>query len=115
MNIEEIVKIVDAEVVEGKGRHAIDIDQVFASDLMSDVLTINAGHTLMLVTGLANIQTIRTCEMAEIKTILFVRGKKATDDMKQLASENEMVLMETEYSLYRTSGLLYQAGIKPVY
>ncbi|MGI5914182.1 MAG: hypothetical protein ACOX5K_05605 [Bacteroidales bacterium] len=115
MNIEEIVNIVDAEVVEGKGCHTKDIDQAFASDLMSDVLTIDTGHTLMLVTGLANIQTIRTCEMAEIRIILFVRGKKVTDEMKKLASENKMVLMETEYSLYKTSGLLFQAGIKPVY
>jgi predicted transcriptional regulator len=114
MNIEEIVNIVDAEVVEGTGCHT-SIDQAFASDLMSDVLTIDTGHTLMLVTGLANIQTIRTCEMAEIKIILFVRGKKVTDEMKKLASENKMVLMETEYSLYKTSGLLFQAGIKPVY
>ena len=115
MNIEEIVGVVDAEIVEGNDRQNRGVDQVFASDLMSDVLTINAGHSLMLVTGLANIQTIRTCEMADIKTILFVRGKKVTDDMKKLASENEMVLMETRYSLYRASGLLYQAGILPVY
>ncbi len=115
MNIEEIVNLVGAAIVEGGGHQNRVVDQVFASDLMSDVLTINAGHSLMLVTGLANIQTIRTCEMADIKTVLFVRGKQVTEEMKKLASENEMVLMETGYSLYRASGLLFKAGILPVY
>ena len=72
-------------------------------------------HYRQVLLPVWRIQTIRTCEMAEIRIILFVRGKKVTDEMKKLASENKMVLMETEYSLYKTSGLLFQAGIKPVY
>jgi hypothetical protein len=44
----------------------------FASDLMSDVLTLDCNGVL-LVTGLCNMQTIRTAEMADVSCILFVR------------------------------------------
>lgn len=115
MNIEEIVKLVEGEVVEGENFKDREVDHVFASDLMSDVLTIPTSNSLMLVTGLSNIQTIRTCEMADIKTILFVRGKAITEEMKELAQENDMVLIQTRYSLYRASGELYKLGILPIY
>lgn len=115
MKVDEIVPLVAGKIVEGEEFKQKEIDCVFASDLMSDVLTIRSDKTLMLITGLANVQTIRTCEMSDIKVIMFVRGKKASEDMIELANENEMTLIETNYSLFRTSGILYQAGVSPVY
>lgn len=115
MKIEEINSIIEGNVVTGQMPSNKEMDCAFASDLMSDVLTINTDKSLMLITGLANLQTIRTCEMSDIKVILFVRGKKVTEEMMELAAENEMILIETNYSLYRTSGLLYAAGLKGVY
>ena len=48
--------------------------------LMSDVLTVEADDAV-LITGLANIQAIRTAEMADISCILFVRDKEITPNM----------------------------------
>ena len=107
--------MINGKVVVGAELGEQDVDRVFASDLMSDVLTIKNASHLMLMTGLCNLQTIRTCEMAEIKVVMFVRGKKVTEEMKELAEENEMLLFETDYSLYRCSGILYQAGLQPLY
>ena len=70
---------------------------------------------VLLVTGLCNLQTIRTAEMAEVSYILFVRGKKVTPDMLELARENNMVLLETDHSMYHTVGELYSAGLLPIY
>jgi hypothetical protein len=53
--------------------------------------------------------------MAEIHYILFVRNKKATPAMVELAAENNMLIMETPYSLFKTSGILYSGGLMPVY
>ncbi len=69
----------------------------------------------MLVTGLCNIQTIRTMEMADLSTVIFVRGKKATEDMIEIAQENDMIVLQTDFSMFRTVGLLWEAGIKPVF
>ena len=115
MKREEFLRLIEGTVVAGASCEEQEVEHVFASDLMSDVLTIKNANHLMLVTGLCNMQTIRTCEMAEVKIILFVRGKKVTEEMKELAEENEMLLIETDYLMYRCSGILYEAGLPPLY
>jgi hypothetical protein len=89
-------------------------ENAFASDLMSDVLTLK-NDNLVLITGLVTLQTIRTAEMADINCIIFVRNKKASPEMVRLAMENGIDLIECKFSMFRTSGLLYQSGLKPVY
>lgn len=115
MNVVEIAKLTEGKIVIGDKFVDREVEVVFASDLMSDVLTINTNKPLLLVTGLANIQTIRTCEMADIRNVLFVRGKEITEEMKELAEENDMVLIATKFSAFRTSGVLYTSGMKPLY
>lgn len=115
MKIIEIAELVDAHIVAGENMTDKNMEQGFASDLMSDVLTLKTEANLMLITGLANLQTIRTAEMGDITTILFVRGKKVTEEMIELAEENNMILMETKYSMYKVCGILYQSQLLPVY
>ena len=112
MKIQRIQELTDASIVCGSEKQENDVQCAFASDLMSDVLTLDCGDVL-LVTGLCNLQTIRTAEMAEVSYILFVRGKKVTPDMLELA--RDMVLLETDHSMYHTVGELYSAGLLPIY
>lgn len=114
MTIEEIAKLIDAEIVCGHGRTNLKIDFAFASDLMSDVLTLKEDN-VMLITGLANMQTIRTAEMSDIECVIVARNKKISEEMKELAIENELVVLECRYSVFKTCGLLFQAGIAPVF
>lgn len=90
------------------------VTKAFASDLMSDVLTLLTDN-LLLITGLNNVQAIRTAEMADIRAVLFVRGKQPTEKMTELAHENGILLMGTPYSMYRTAGILYKAGLGYVF
>ena len=90
-----------------------DITTAFASDLMSDVLTLK--QTPLLVTGLCNLQTIRTCEMAGLEIIIFVRKKKATEEMIELAEDNDMVLIESDFYMFKACGILYANDIKPLF
>ena len=113
MTIEEIAKVTQARILCG-GDLNPPVSRAFASDLMSDVLTLETDHTL-LITGLANVQAVRTAEMSDISCILFARNKRVSDEMIRLARENNMVVMQTAYSVFYTSGLLYQAGIKPIF
>ncbi len=114
MKLKDIVILLNAEVVSGHTKLEREVEAVFASDLMSDVLTIDS-EKLLLLTGLVNIQTIRTSEMSDIKNIVLVRNKKATPEMIALAEENRIVIMQCSYSMYKTSGILFQRGINPVY
>jgi predicted transcriptional regulator len=114
MRISEVIEQTQARLVCGEQRINDNIERAFSSDLMSDVLTLDSEE-ILLITGLANTQAIRTAEMAEIHFILLVRNKKATPEMVELANENGMVVMETPFSLFKTSGILFKAGLKPVY
>ena len=113
MTLREVVDILGASVGLGADKLDMEVEQCFASDLMSDVLTLK--ETPVLVTGLCNVQTIRTCDMANLDVVIFVRGKRPTEDMVELADENDMVLICTQYSMFKTCGILYGAGMKPLY
>ena len=114
MNVKEVCDIVGAKVVCGEPFMNMQVEKGFASDLMSDVLTLDTDD-LLLITGLTNMQTLRTAEMADVSCVLFVRDKRVTDEMKKIACENEMVLLECKYSMFKTIGMLFEAGLKPVY
>ncbi len=113
MNIQRVAELVEGRIVTGdeQDRH---VSFAFASDLMSDVLTLMEDD-VMLITGLATVQAVRTAVMSDISTILLVRGKKATEEMVQIAKANEIALIETAYSMFRSSGVLYGDGLKAVF
>lgn len=114
MKISEIIKLTEARTVAGNPESQVDIQRAFSSDLMSDVLTLD-DHQIILITGLANVQLIRTVEVADVPVVLLCRNKNATPDMIELANENGIVLLETSFSIFRSSGILYQHGLKPLY
>jgi len=114
MTIKEITGIIDGKVICCEEKTSTNVEYAFASDLMSDVLTIEKEN-LLLITGLANLQTIRTSEMSDISCIIFARDKKIGEDMITLAKENKMILVESPHSVFFISGELYKAGIKSIY
>lgn len=114
MRISDILEIINGTLVCGFHRLNDHVEVGFASDLMSDVLTLQSSN-LLLITGLANLQTIRTAEMADISAILMVRNKKSTSEILALAVELDMVIIECQYSMFRTCGLLFQSGLKAIY
>lgn len=114
MTLREINSLLEGTVVCGEKRLDECIEFAFASDLMSDVLTIKKDHFLLL-TGLANIQSIRTAEMSDAPYIILCRNKEVTDEMFELASENNILIIKSKFSMFRCAGLLYAAGVKPVY
>lgn len=114
MLLNEINRIVNGRVVCGEASLEKEVGHAFASDLMSDVLTVK-NDDFILITGLANIQAVRTAEMSDVSCLLLCRDKRATDEMVELARESGIVIIESPYSLFRCAGLLYQAGLKPVF
>lgn len=112
MKLSQVKEILNAEVVAGEEYLEREVKSAFGSDLMSDVLAFVKDQSLLL-TGLVNGQVVRTAEMMDIKAIVFVRGKKPTEEITQLAREYSMVIMSTDYTLYPSCGKLYMAGLIP--
>lgn len=111
MNISRILSLLDGECLTGKEYLDIEVEYGFGCDLMSDVLAFSKGKTVLL-TGLTNSHVIRTAEMLDINTIVFVRGKKPDDIVIEMAKNNNMTIISTEYILYNACGILYNNGLK---
>ncbi len=114
MTLKEIVEAVDGTVLCGDEHLEREVQFGFASDLMSDVLTLLADD-ILLITGLSNNQAIRTAEMSDIQQILFVRNKVPTKTMLDLAKAQGITVIMTTYSMFKASGLLYAKGLQPLY
>lgn len=114
MKVSEIIQLIDGRILCGEERMDYSVEVAFASDLMSDVLTLKNDHVL-LITGLNNLQTIRTAEMSDIHCVILARNKRASQEMLELAQENGQVLIECRYSVFKTCGLLFQAGVRPIF
>ncbi len=63
MKIREVVQLLSAKLVTGENQLEREINHAFSSNLMRDVLTI-AMSNVLLITRLANIQTISTDELS---------------------------------------------------
>lgn len=114
MTLKDVAELTNAQVLCGSQRLNDSVEFCFASDLMSDVLTLKVND-ILLITGLVNIQSIRTAEMSDIPYMLLVRNKEVTPDMIMLAEENGILLMKSSYSMFKASGILYQAGLKGIF
>lgn len=111
MKLDKLAKILGAELLNEKSCNIdIDVNTACGSDLMSDVMSYGDEKDILL-TGLVNPQVIRTAEMMDIKAVVFVRGKRPTDSMIDLASEKGIVLMTTRDPMFAACGKLYHAGM----
>lgn len=114
MTLRTVVEIVNGKVMCGEEQLDREVKMGFASDLMSDVLTLLADD-ILLITGLSNNQAIRTAEMSDIQQILFVRNKVPTKTMIDLAKAQGITVIVTAYSMFKSSGLLFENGLEPIY
>jgi len=111
MKLLDISGILNAQVLTGEELLDFEVTSACGSDLMSDVMAY-VTENVVLLTGLINLQVIRTAEMMDIKAVIFVRGKQPLDNMIELAKEKNIVLMSTDLSMFVACGKLYEAGLK---
>ena len=114
MPIVNIAELLKAKILTPELNLKGEVDYAFTSDLMSDVLTGDYDKTV-LITGLSNLQAIRTAEMSDISEVIIGRNKVVSREMIELARDNDIVLLQSSYSLFKISGILYESGVKAVY
>lgn len=110
MKLKQLKDVLQAKVLCGDNCMDTEILMVCGSDLMSDVLAFIKADALLL-TGLTNVQVVRTAEMSEVSAICFVRGKKPQDETIKLAQQNNMPLLTTEMSMFESCGRLFREGL----
>lgn len=110
LHIRDLIRVLEAEFLCGEDLDK-EVRSACGSDLMSDVLAFVKEQTVLL-TGLTNAQVIRTAEMVDIPAVVFVRGKRPSDDVIQMAADRKIAILMTRYTMFEACGLLYQFGIK---
>lgn len=109
MQLKEVIEILQAEIiwVEDPG---VDIHTACGSDMMSDALAFVKDRG-MLLTGLLNMQAVRTADMLDMRAVCFVRGKRPGEDIVELAKQRGIALLTTQLRMYTACGRLYSAGL----
>lgn len=107
VTLAQIRDLLGAEVFCG-GDLSVQVVEVGAADLMSDVLALGRPGMLLL-TGLASTQMIRTVAVAGLCGVVLVRGKKPDESVVALARERNIPLLGTPFTMFETAGRLYMA------
>ena len=110
MKLKEIERILGAEVIAGANLLETDIKMACGSDLMSDVLAYVKQGSLLL-TGLTNPQVVRTAEMADLRAICFVRGKRPGQETIEIAESKDIPLLTTPLPMFESCGRLHREGL----
>ncbi len=110
MKLSKIIDIIEGIVIYGDHLLDKDIIKCGGSDLMSDILAGESENSLLL-TGLTTLQVIKTCIIAEISAIVFIRGKKPGEDVINIAKEENIPLISTKFSMFVSCGRLHSNGL----
>lgn len=111
MRLEMLRDLLKCEVLTGAEALDTEIETAVASDAMSVVLASPHPQALM-ITGLTNIQSVRTAQVAYLRAILYVGGRRPSEATTKLARDNETVLLSTEFGMFESCGILYSHGIR---
>ncbi len=111
MQLETLRDLLSCDVLTGADALDAEIDTAVASDAMSVVLASPHPRALM-ITGLTNIQSVRTAQVAFLPAIMYVRGSRPTEATIKLARDNKTVLLSTRLGMFECCGILYSHGIR---
>ena len=110
MRVSELVKLIDGKVLTREADLNREVRGACGADLMSDVLATIRPEAILL-TGLCNPQVVRTAQMADVRAIVFVRGKQPAPETIALAEEEGIPLITAPHGMFELCGRLYQAGV----
>ncbi|HTW91416.1 MAG TPA: DRTGG domain-containing protein [bacterium] len=113
MTLHEIKDLLHCEVLNGGDGLELDVTQVVASDGMSEILAFAKSKELM-ITGLTNIQSIRTADIAGVSAVIYCRGKLPDEKVIEFARQRRIPVLATTMGMFDICGVLYNRGLKGV-
>lgn len=109
IRLKDVLDLLNAELLTEDASLDIQCREVFASDLMSDVLA-SAEPGSLLLTGLANNHVVSTCSVADLAAVVFVLGKRPGPEVIAEARARKLPLIATPLTMFeacsRLAGLI---------
>ena len=113
MKLADIKETLRAQVFVGQDKLDQPVKNGCASDLMSDMLT-GPTNGSVLLTGLNNIQVIRTSVIAGVVAVILIRDKKPTPEIVSLAREHGLPVLSTPFTMFSSCGRLFSKGLRGI-
>jgi predicted transcriptional regulator len=113
MTLSEIKKILKADVIVGADKMETGVNAGAGGDLMSDILR-GPMDGVVVLSGLNNVQVIRTALIAGVTALVIVRGKKPDKGMIEQAKEHGLPLLSTPFTMFTACGRLFRQGLRGV-
>ena len=113
LSLADIRDLLRAQVYVGEDKLDMPVKAGSASDLMSDMLT-GRNSDAVLLTGLCNVQVIRTSIIAGVVAVVLVRGKQPTQEIITQAREHGLPLLSTPFTMFTSCGRLFSKGLRGV-
>lgn len=111
ITLKQVAEVLDAQVVTGSELLNRKVVSACGSDMMSDVLAY-AKDEAVLLTGLLNVQVIRTGDVSDVAAIVFVRDKHPEPDVVAAAKAKSIPVMYTRCTMFEACGRLYTLGLR---
>ena len=111
VTLKKVAEVLEAQVVSGQEMLDRTVKQACGSDMMSDVLAY-AKEDFVLLTGLLNIQVVRTADVSDAAALIFVRDKHPEQEVLLAARDKGIPVLYTRYTMFEACGRLYGLGIR---
>ena len=111
MKLAEVKDVLNCTVLAGADGLSAEVELVVASDGMSEILAFARPGALML-TGLTNVQSVRTADIANARAIVYLRGKRPDDKALNLALKQGIPVLATKVGMFNACGILRERGLK---
>lgn len=111
MKIREIVDILDCEVLTGELNMDEEVTYGYTSDLLSEVMG-KAKADSVWVTIQSHLNVVAVAVLVGIKAIVICENKSVDPKVVEKAKQEGVAIIRTKENSFRTSGILFKAGLK---
>ncbi len=106
--IDEAVALIEAEAVIGDGD--APVEDVYCSDLLSDVLA-HAAENCLWITVQNHRNIVAVAETRDVGAIVVAGGRPVLDETRRQAENLEVRVYRSPLTVYEIAGRLYTAGL----
>lgn len=111
MKIKEIIEKFGLKVFNEVFEPEREISGGYTGDLLSDVIA-NSKKDNIWITMQTHVNIIAVASLKELSAIIIVMGREVEKDALTKASEEKILLLGTDLTAYRLSGMIFESGVK---
>lgn len=107
MNVADVVKKLDLDVLSGKSHLNKNVTGGYCSDLLSDVMG-NASEGDLWITLQIHKNILAVASLKEVAGIIVVKGLTPDEETLEISEKEEIAILSTNESAFEIAGKLYQ-------